>query len=200
MILVGLTGGIGAGKSTVARMLGERGAVIVDADQLAGRALEPGTPSYRRIRDLFGDDVVGTDGRLDRAAIAARAFDEPEKRTALESIVHPEVFRGLAAVVEEHRSTPVVIVFDVPLLVETGFQEAVDLVVVVTAPEASRIDRVARVRRMTPAQARARMAVQAAPEAQEAAADVIVRNDGDLAGLEKEVDALWADLRRRARV
>jgi dephospho-CoA kinase len=198
LILVGLTGGIGAGKSTVARMLGERGAVIVDADELAGRALEPGTPSFRRICELFGEDVVRADGRLDRGAIAARAFEDPEKRTALESIVHPEVFRGLAAVVEAHRSTDDVIVFDVPLLVETGFQEAVDVVVVVTAPEATRIDRVARARGMSTAQARARMAAQAAPEAQEAEADVILRNDGDLTRLENEVDALWASLKRRA--
>jgi dephospho-CoA kinase len=198
LILVGLTGGIGAGKSTVARMLGERGAVVVDADELAQRALEPGTLSFQRIRDLFGDDVVRPDGRLDRAAIAARAFEDPEKRIALEEVVHPEVFRGLAAVVEAHRGTDAVIVFDVPLLVETGFQEAVDVVVVVTAPAATRIERVARVRGMSTAQARARMAAQAAPEAQEAAAHAILRNDGDLTRLENEVDALWEKLRRRA--
>jgi dephospho-CoA kinase len=198
LILVGLTGGIGAGKSTVARMLGQRGAVIVDADELAGRALEPGTSSYQRIRDLFGDAVVRPDGRLDRAAIAAQAFEDPRKRVALESVIHPEVFRGLAKVVEAHRETDAVIVFDVPLLVETGFQEAVDVVVVVTAPEDTRIERVARIRGMSASQARARMAAQAAPEAQEAAAQIILRNEGDLTRLENEVDAMWTKLRRRA--
>jgi dephospho-CoA kinase len=198
MLLVGLTGGLGAGKSTVARMLAERGAVVVDADRLAARALEPGTPAYERVCDLFGDDVVMEDGRLDRAAIAARAFDDPERRAALESIIHPEVFRGLAEKVEQLRSTDEVVVFDVPLLVETGFHDAVDMVVVVTAEEDTRVGRAARSRGMTEGDARARIAVQAPPAEQAAAADVVIRNDGDLGDLERDVDAMWSDLRARA--
>ena len=198
MLLVGLTGGIGAGKSTVARMLADRGAVVVDADELAARALDPGTPTYERVCDLFGDEVVLPDGRLDRKAIAERTFQDPVTRTALESIVHPEVFRGLVEIVERHRSSGRVVVFDVPLLVETGFQEAVDVVVVVTADQDERIRRVARARGMTEADARARIAAQADVGRQEAVADVVIRNDREGAALERAVDDLWADLRRRA--
>jgi dephospho-CoA kinase len=198
VLLVGLTGGLGAGKSTVARMLGDRGAVIVDADELAARALEPGTRGYQRVCDLFGDEVVLPDGMLDRKAIAARTFDDPERRKALESIVHPEVFRGLAEVVDRYRSTDRVVVFDVPLLVETGFQDAADVVVVVTAPEEERIRRVAADRGLTEAEARARMAAQADAARREAVADVVIRNDGDLAALERAVDNVWADLLRRS--
>jgi dephospho-CoA kinase len=198
VLLVGLTGGIGAGKSTVARMLAERGAVVVDADDLAAGALEPGTRTYERVLGLFGEEVVLTDGRLDRRAIAARTFEDPETRKALESIIHPEVFRGLAETVERYRSSDRIVVFDVPLLVETGFQDAVDVVVVVTAPEEERIRRAARGREMTEADVRARIAAQADPDLQQAAADVVIRNDRDLAVLEREVADLWADLRRRA--
>jgi dephospho-CoA kinase len=198
VLLVGLTGGIGAGKSTVARMLAGRGAVVVDADELAARALDPGTPTYERVCELFGDQVVLPDGRLDRKAIAQRTFREPETRKALESIVHPEVFRGLAEIVERHRSSDRVVVFDVPLLVETGFQDAVDVVVVVTADRDERIRRVARARGMTDAEARARIAAQADVGRQEAVAHVVIRNDGDRAALERAVDGVWTDLRRRA--
>ena len=198
MLLVGLTGGLGAGKTTVARMLAARGAGIVDADDLASRALEPGTGTYERVCDLFGDEVVGADGRLDRAAIAARVFRDPEKRRALESIVHPEVFRGLAETVEAHLGSDDVVVFDVPLLVETGFQDAVDVVAVVTAPREEQIARAVRHGGLSPDDAEARIAAQIPAEEREAAADVVIRNDGDLEDLERQVDALWADLRRRA--
>jgi dephospho-CoA kinase len=198
VLLVGLTGGIGAGKSTVARMFADRGAVVVDADELAARALDPGTPTYERVCELFGDQVVLPDGRLDRKAIAQRTFREPETRKALESIVHPEVFRGLTEIVERHRPSDRVVVFDVPLLVETGFQDAVDVVVVVTADRDERIRRVARARGMTDAEARARIAAQADVGRQEAVAHVVIRNDGDRAALERAVDGVWTDLRRRA--
>jgi dephospho-CoA kinase len=199
MLLVGVTGGLGAGKSTVARMLAERGAVVVDADELARRALEPGTRGYKQACDLFGDEVLTPSGSLDREAIAARVFADEDKRRALESIVHPEVFRLLAETVEAYRGTSEVVVFDAPLIVETGFHEACDVVVVVTAPEEERVKRVARARSMAEDDARARIAAQIRPEQREAVADVIVPNDGDPAALESRVDELWGDLSRQAR-
>jgi dephospho-CoA kinase len=198
MILVGVTGGLGAGKSTVARMLGSRGAVIVDADELAARALEPGTGSYERVCELFGDGIVQPDGRLDRSAIAQRVFHDAEKRKALESIVHPEVFRGLAETVEAHRDTDHVVVFDVPLLVEVGLQDAFDVVVVVTAPPDQQLLRVMHDRTMSEGDARARIAAQVSSAERESAADVVIANEGDLEELEREVEGLWVNLRRRA--
>jgi dephospho-CoA kinase len=197
VLLVGLTGGLGAGKSTVAGMLADRGAVVVDADELARRALDPGTRAHKQVCDLFGDDVLTPSGELDRSAIAATVFADEGKRRALESIVHPEVLRMLVEVVERHRGTDDVVVFDAPLIVETGFQESCDVVVVVTASEDQQVARTARARGMTPNQARARIAAQVAPAEREAAADVVLTNDGDLEQLEASVDALWRDLRRR---
>lgn len=197
MLLVGLTGGLGAGKSTVGRMLSDRGAVLVDADQLARRALDPGTAAYKQVCDLFGDQVVTTSGQLDREAIAAAVFDEPERRRTLESIVHPEVYRMLADIVEDRRDTEDIIVFDAPLIVETGFHDACDVVVVVTAPEETRVGRAARDRGMTVDAARARIRAQLGDADREAVADVVIRNDGTLADLERQVDELWEKLRAR---
>ncbi|MGH2696167.1 MAG: dephospho-CoA kinase, partial [Actinomycetota bacterium] len=195
MLLVGLTGGLGAGKSTVARMLADRGAILVDADELARRALEPGSRAYRQVCDLFGDEVVTASGELDRAAIAATVFSDPERRRALESIVHPEVFRMLAETVEARRGTDDIIVFDAPLIVETGFHEACDVVVVVTALEEERVARAVRDRALTADQARARIGAQIGDAQREAVADVVIRNDGDVAQLEARVDDLWERLR-----
>ena len=195
MLLVVLTGGLGAGKTTVARMLGDRGAVVIDADELARRALEPGTRAYQQVCDLFGDEVVGPSGALDRSAIAERVFADEDLRRALESITHPEVFRLLAQEVETLRGTDSVVVFDVPLLIESGFHMVVDVVVVVTAPEALQVERV-RARGMTEEDARARLRAQADPADREAAADLIIENAGTLKDLERRVDEVWAELRR----
>ncbi len=197
MLLVGLTGGLGAGKSTVARMLGDRGAVLVDADELAREALAPGTHAYRQVCDLFGDEIVNPSGDLDRAAMAAAVFADPELRMALESIVHPEVFRKLAEVMEHHRGSAEIIVFDAPLIVEAGFQEICDVVVVVTAPEAERVARAVRDRGMSPDEAGARIRAQAGDAERKAAADVVIPNDGDLVELEARVEELWERLRAR---
>lgn len=198
MLLVGLTGGIGSGKTTVANMLAGRGAVVVDADELAREALQPGTRAFDRVCGLFGENVVAPDGTLDRARIAQIVFADEEKRRSLESITHPEVFRLLAATVERHRDTDDVVVFDAPLIIETGFDQAVDVLVVVTAPEEQRIERVMRDRGMTEAEAAVRIAAQTEPGAREAAGGVIIDNDGDLASLEEQVDRLWPDLAERA--
>ncbi len=198
MLLVGLTGGLGAGKSTVARMLAERGAVVVDADELARRAVAPGTHGHHEVVQVFGDDVLARDGSIDRAALSRIVFADAEKRRALESITHPEVFRLLADEAETLRGTDQVLVFDAPLIVETGFHEACDVVVVVTAPPERQIERVARDRGMDPGEARARIAAQVPPERREAVADAVIGNDGDLRRLEAQVDELWEKLRRRA--
>jgi dephospho-CoA kinase len=197
LLLVGLTGGLGAGKSTVARMLGDRGAVVIDADDLSRRALEPGTRAYQQVCDLFGDQVVQPSGALDRTAIAERVFGDESLRRALESITHPEVFRLLAEEVETLRGTDSVIVFDAPLLVESGFHRAVDVVVVVTAPEAVQLERVREARRMSEEDARARLRAQADPADREAVAHIVIENDGTLQDLGRRVDQVWAELHRR---
>lgn len=197
MILVGLTGGIGSGKTTVARMLAERGAVVVDADELARQALEPGTRAYERVCGLFGEHVVNADGTLNRAEIASIVFADEEKRRALESITHPEVFRLLAQTVEMYRDTDEVVVFDAPLIIETGFHEACDVVVVVNAGEERRIERLVESRGMTPAEASVRMAAQIPETERRAVADVVIDNDGDLEALERAVGELWKELAAR---
>lgn len=199
MLLVGLTGGIGSGKTTVANMLARRGAVVVDADELAREALQPGTRAFERVCGLFGENVVAADGTLDRAQIAQIVFADEEKRRALESVTHPEVFRLLAETVEHHRDTDDVVVFDAPLIIETGLDQAVDVLVVVTAPEEQRIERVMRGRGMTQAEATVRIAAQAEQGAREAAGGLIIDNDGGLASLEEQVDGLWPDLAARAK-
>jgi dephospho-CoA kinase len=198
MLLVGLTGGLGSGKSTVARMLDERGAVVVDADELGRKALEPGSPGFEQVCDVFGRDILDPEGRIDRRELAARVFADEGKRRVLESITHPEVFRRLAETVEELRGTNTAVVFDAALIVETGFHEAVDVLVVVTAPLEDQVRRVAADRGMGEDEARSRIGAQADPRRREALADVVIRNDGDLASLERQVDDLWAELRRRA--
>ena len=197
MLLVGLTGGLGAGKSTVARMLADRGAVIVDADELARRAIAPDTPGHRKVLESFGDGVLAQDGSIDRRALAAVVFDDPEARRALESITHPEVFRMLADEVERRRDTDDVVVFDAPLIVETGFDEATDVLVVVALDPALQVERVV-ARGMDRAEAEARIAAQASPEERRSRADEVLRNDGDLEDLERRVEALWERLRRSA--
>lgn len=198
MLLVGLTGGLASGKSTVAAMLARRGAVIVDADELSRRAVAPGTPGLARIVESFGPGVLDSAGHLDRQALAAIVFADETKRRLLESIVHPEVFRLLGEVVERHRDTDAVVVFDAPLVVETGFDRACDVVVVVTSPPGAQVARVARTRGMSEEEARSRIASQASPALRESRADLVLRNDGTIVELERQVDALWEDLRSRA--
>jgi dephospho-CoA kinase len=199
MLLVGLTGGLGSGKSTVARMLQHRGAEVFDADQLARLAVIPGSPGYEKVVRHFGSSVVGPTGDIDREALATRVFGDTEARRALESIVHPEVFRLLAEQIEAYRSTDRVVVFDAPLIVETGFDKAVDFLVVVAASEEIQVARVAGERAMTAEEARARMAAQASTEEKERSADYILTNDGTTQDLERQVDDLWKKLASRAR-
>jgi dephospho-CoA kinase len=199
VLLVGLTGGIGAGKSTVARLLERRGAFVIDADQLARAAVETGTPGFDLVVDAFGSEIVGPDGELDRAALAARVFADPAQKAVLESIVHPEVARRFGEEVDAHRDTDHVVVYVTPLLVELGLAPAFDVVAVVTASPHLRISRVASDRGLTPDEVRARMAAQATDEQRAEVAQVLIDNDGTLVELEPQVDRLWRDLEARAR-
>jgi len=198
VLLVGLTGGIGSGKSTVSGMLAERGAVIIDADDLARRAVEPGTPGFQKVVEAFGPEVVRDDGSLDREAVAARVFADPEARMTLESITHPEVFRLYHAEVDRYRDTDQVVVFDAPLIVEAGAAEGFDVLVVVSASEQEQVSRLVADRQMNEQDARARIAAQFPLEKKEEVADVVIRNDGSIENLQPQVEALWADLAARA--
>jgi dephospho-CoA kinase len=182
----------------VAGMLEERGAVVFDADELARRAVEVGTAGYRHVVETFGRRVLTPEGEIDRGRVAAIVFAEPEMRERLEAIVHPEVFRLLKEGVDEHRASDRVVVFDAPLLVETGFHTASDVVVVVVAPEDAQVARAVASRGLTEEEARARIAAQAPVEAKVEVADHVIRNDGTLQDLERVVDRLWDGLRRRA--
>jgi dephospho-CoA kinase len=198
VLLVGLTGGIGSGKSTVARLLDRRGAVVIDADQLAREAVEQGTEGFARVVDTFGPEVVRPDGDLDRAALAAQVFRDPVRKAELEAIVHPEVARRFAQRLEPYRGSDRVVVYVTPLLAELGLAPAFDVVVVVTASPHLRIARVASERDLSPEEVRRRMAAQASDEHRAEIADVLLDNDGTLAELEAQVDRLWPELAGRA--
>lgn len=199
MLLVGLTGGIGSGKSTVARLLDRHGAVVIDADQLGREAVATGTEGFRRVVDTFGSEIVRPGGDLDRTALAAIVFRDPERKAALEAIVHPEVARLFAERLEPYRDTDAVVVYVTPLLVELGLSPAFDVVVVVTASPHLRVSRVASDRGLDPDDVRRRMAAQASDEHRAEVADVLLDNDGTLAELEAQVDRLWPELVTRAR-
>ena len=198
MLLVGLTGGIGSGKSTVARLLERRGAVVIDADHLAREAVAMGSPGFAQVVDAFGGSIVGPDGDLDRKALAAIIFSDPERKATLEGIVHPEVARRFGEQVDELRGTDRVVVYVSPLLVELGLAPAFDVVIVVTASPHLRVSRVASGRDLSPEDVRARMAAQATDEQRMEVAHILVDNDGSLAELEPQVDRIWADLVARA--
>lgn len=198
MLLVALTGGVGAGKSTVAGLLAAHGAVIVDADDLARRAVEPGTPGLAKLVDEFGPDILDASGALERTEMARRAFNDPDARRRLEAVVHPEVARMFAEEVEARRATDDVVVYSVPLLVERRLADAFDVVVTVSAPLESRVARLVGSGRMTEDDARGRAAAQVSDAEREAVADRVVSNTGDLDDLAAETDRLWNELRARA--
>jgi dephospho-CoA kinase len=191
VLRIGLTGGIGSGKSTVSALLAARGAVIVDADRIAREVVEPGTPGLARIVEAFGEPVLAADGSLDRAALAAVVFADPEARRQLDGIVHPLV-RARAAELAAAAPPGAVVVNDVPLLVETGQASSYDLVLVVEADPATRVSRLVQ-RGLTAEDARSRMAVQASDEQRRAVADVVLDNSGTAEQLAEQVDRFWAE-------
>ncbi|MGH8868648.1 MAG: dephospho-CoA kinase [Actinomycetes bacterium] len=196
MLKVGLTGGIGSGKSEVARLLASYGAVLVDADVLAREVVAPGTPGLAAVVEAFGDAVLGPDGSLDRPALGAIVFSDEEARGRLNAIVHPLVGRRAAEIMADAPAGAVV-VHDVPLLVENGLQDAYDVVVVVDADERTQVERLTAHRRMGEDEARARIAVQASRDQRRTVADVVIDNSGSLADLEHQVRDLWSTLTAR---
>jgi dephospho-CoA kinase len=190
MLRVGLTGAIGAGKSTVARALAELGALVVDADVLARRVVEPGTEGLAAVAAEFGDGVLAPDGSLDRAALARVAFADDGARERLNAILHPRIAQLTG---EELAAAPAdaVVVHDVPLLVENGLAPNYQLVLVVTAPANERVRRLVADRGMTEAQIRARMAAQADDGQRAAVADTLLDNAGDPADVLDAVRRLW---------
>ncbi len=208
MLRVGLTGGIGAGKSEVSRRLAALGAVVIDADRAAREVVEPGTPGLDRIAAAFGPDVLRPDGSLDRARLAAIVFADGAARARLNAIVHPLVHEWMraaeAAAVQAGAGAPggdgLVVVHDVPLLAEGGEGRSAefDLVIVVDVPPDVQVERLAGQRGMSREQARARMAAQASREARLGVADIVIDNSGSLADLDRRLAEVWADLRARA--
>ncbi|MZD10070.1 dephospho-CoA kinase [Streptomyces sp. SID5785] len=197
MVKVGLTGGIGAGKSEVSRLLVERGAVLIDADRIAREVVEPGTPGLAAVVEEFGDEVLAADGSLDRPKLGAIVFADADRLAALNKIVHPLV-GARSAELEAAAGADAVVVHDVPLLTENGLAPFYDLVVVVDASTATQLDRLTGRRGMTEADARARMAAQATREQRREIADLVIDNDGPLERLVEQVDTVWAELARRA--
>jgi dephospho-CoA kinase len=197
MLLVGLTGGIGSGKSTVSRMLEERGAVVLDADAFARAAVVAGSPGLRSVVERFGRDVVTPEGDLDRAKLASIVFANPAALADLEAIVHPEVRRMIADGIQENLDRDRVVVLVNPLLIEMGTHRDCDVVVVVsTSPETQIARSVAR--GMTEQDVRSRMAAQLPLDERARTADVLIDNEGTIDDLEREVDVLWRQLQERA--
>jgi dephospho-CoA kinase len=191
VLRIGLTGGIGSGKSVVSQLLVRRGAVLVDADVLAREVVAVGTPGLAAVVEAFGESVLAADGSLDRPALAAVVFADPEARRRLEGIVHPLVRRRAAELIAA-AAPDAVVVQDVPLLVETGQAASYDLVLVVEADLETRVARLVQ-RGLTEDDARARIAAQATDEQRRAVADVVLDNSGTLEQLAEQVDRFWAE-------
>jgi len=198
VLLVGLTGGIGSGKTTVTRMFEVRGAVVFDADVLARDAIAPGTRGHEQVVERFGPNVLAPGGDIDRVALASVVFADPAARRDLEAIVHPEVRRLFAEGAEAHRDTDAVVVFSAPLLVETGMHTAFEVLIVVSAPVGTQVDRLLRDRGMSEVSIRQRIDAQLPLEEKAEVADILIDNEGTLEELEGQVERIWTDLRARA--
>ncbi|GAA4230839.1 dephospho-CoA kinase [Actinomadura meridiana] len=196
MLKVGLTGGIGSGKSEVSAQLRELGAVVIDADRIARDVVEPGTPGLAAVVAEFGADVLLPSGGLDRPKLGRIVFGDPERLAALNAIVHPLVGERTKQLMDAAPADAVV-VYDVPLLAENRLESQYDEVVVVDAPEEVQLDRLVARRGMTEEDARARMASQASRETRRAVATHIIDNSGTLDALRAQTDALWDALTRR---
>jgi dephospho-CoA kinase len=198
VLMVGLTGGIGSGKSTVARLLRERGAVVVDADAIARLVVEPGRPALAELVEAFGPEILQPDGSLDRAALAERAFASDETRKQLEAITHPAIAQEFLAQIAAASSADGIVVHDVPLLVESTRGYDYGAVIVVEAPSEVRLARLEE-RGIARADAERRMAHQASDDDRRAVATWVIDNSGDLEQLERRVDGIWPELEKRAR-
>lgn len=196
MLLIGLTGGIGSGKTTVAKMFAELGAVVFDADKLAREAVELGTRGYVAVVELFGADVLLPGGEIDRPALARRVFHNDIERRELEAVLHPEIFRMFEERIEPFKSTDKVVLFDAPLLIESGYDERCDMVILVEAPETLRVRRVIEFGR-SEQDARARIAAQTSDEVREFRSDAIIDNTGTLEDLRGQVEAIWEEIQQQ---
>ncbi|MFF5204467.1 dephospho-CoA kinase [Streptosporangium sp. NPDC000396] len=196
MLKVGLTGGIGSGKSEVARRLASRGAVVIDADKVAREVVEPGTEGLARIVAVFGKEVLREDASLDREKLGSIVFADSEKLAALNGIVHPLVGARVAEL-QDQADEGAIVVYDVPLLAENNLAPMYDVVVVVDAADEVRLARLVGLRGMSEQDARARIAAQASREDRLKIADLVVPNEGSLEDLEKRVDQIWAELSAR---
>lgn len=200
MLRIGLTGGIGSGKSEVAKRLAAHGAVIIDADVAARAVVAPGTPGLARVAEAFGTGVLGPDGTLDRERLGAIVFGDPSSRAALNAIVHPLVadwMRAAERAAVHAADGEVIIVHDVPLLAENRRAGDFDLVIVVDTPPELQLERLVSQRGMTPEQATARMAAQATGPQRLAVADIVIDNSGSLDDLDRRVAEVWAGLTHR---
>lgn len=201
MLRVGLTGGIGSGKSAVAQRLAALGAVVLDGDKAARAVVEPGTPGLARITGTFGPGILRADGSLDRAKLAGIVFADEAARRKLNAITHPLIHEHIQAAEEAAVRTGgpgAIVVHDIPLLAEGQRAAEFDVVIVVDVPADVQLSRLA-ARGLPPEQARARMAAQATREQRLALADIVIDNSGTLAGLDRRVSEVWSALLERAK-
>ena len=198
MLLVGLTGGIGSGKSTVASGLAQRGAAVVDADGISREIMEPGGLAYGPVVERFGPSIVGPDGRIDRPAVAALVFNDKEALTALNGITHPLIGQVMAEKMTQAAESAPIVVLDIPLLdIATTERFTFAAIVVVDTPEDIAVERLVGQRGFTEADARARIAAQITREKRRSLADVVLDNSGSREQLEAEIDRAWAWLTAR---
>ena len=196
MLLVGLTGGIASGKSTVSGMLCERGAEIIDADRIAREVVMPGTPAWGKIREHFGPGILHPDGSIDRQALGDIVFDDKSKLALLNEITHPAIFASIADRLEDLSGKDVVVILDAALLLETGLADGTDTVIVVHSPHEVQVERL-QGRGVDRPEAEARINAQTDPAERLARADIVIENDGTLADLGERVDEVWEQLQRR---
>lgn len=198
MLVVGLTGGIGSGKTTFAALLAERGAQIIDADTLGRDALRPGRPAWHSVVSQFGDEVLQADSlEIDRKRLAALVFNDPNKLAALNAIVHPVIFEGIADRLEKLSLTDDIVVLDAALVLELKIDEILDVLIAIVAHPSRRKERLVSARAMDPVDIEARMNAQADAEEVAARADIVVRNEGRLEDLVAEADRVWTELDER---
>jgi len=193
---VGLTGGIGAGKSTVADLFSQKGAVVIRSDELARQVIEPQTPGFQQVIDRFGEDFVNYEGYIDRAKLAQTVFQDDAALKDLENIVHPLVRSKTNQIIDQHTSETI-IVNEIPLLLEKKMESLFDFLVIVISSEKNRLERLSQ-RGLTTEQATARMSKQVSDDERKAAADFLIVNDGNLDQLEADVEKIWQTLQERS--
>ena len=193
---VGLTGGIGAGKSTVADLFSQKGAVVIRSDELARQVIEPQTQGFQQVIDRFGKDFVNSEGYIDRTKLAQIVFQDDAALIDLENIVHPLVRSKTNQIIDQHTSETI-IVNEIPLLLEKKMESLFDFLVIVISSEKNRLERLAQ-RGLTTEQATARMAKQVSDDERKAAADFLIVNDGNLDQLEADVEKIWQTLQERS--